>query len=90
MDELKSRWEQSPELLEHGIATLIYWLLDMVVDTYLNAVDSLSDEVDSMEDDLFDESTHRVEDPRAAQLRAFATRKFWSAYVESPNQCASS
>lgn len=75
MDELVEKWQQSPELLEHGIATLVYWMLDYVVDSYLNAVDALSDAVDEMEDDLFDESPSGISDPRSAQLRSFATRK---------------
>lgn len=74
-DELIPRWERNPQLLEHGASALLYGFLDLIVDSYLDSVDSLSDAVDRMEDDLFDDSVQRDVDPRAAQLRSFTTRK---------------
>ncbi len=73
--ELLPRWERNPQLLEYGVPALLYGFLDSIVDSYLDAVDSLSEAVDRMEDDLFDDTGRREVDPRAAQLRSFTARK---------------
>lgn len=75
MSDLVARWEQNPELLDHGIPALLYALLDLVVDSYLDTIDALSDAVDEMEDVLFDVRTSIEQDPRDAQKQGFATRK---------------
>lgn len=75
MNDLVARWEQNPELLDQGIPALLYALLDLVVDSYLDTVDSLADAVDDMEDVLFQDQPSRDVDPRDAQKRSFATRK---------------
>lgn len=74
-EELVPRWERNPDLLDYGAAALLYGFLDLVVDSYLDAVDGLSDAVDRMEDDLFNEDVPADVDPRAAQLRSFTARK---------------
>ena len=74
-DELVARWEQNPQLLEHGAPALLYGFLDLIVDSYLDTVDALSEAVDAMEDDLFDGAPARDVDPRVAQRRSFTTRK---------------
>jgi magnesium transporter len=75
MSDLVTRWEQNPELLDHGVPALLYGLLDLVVDSYLDTVDALSDAVDDMEDVLFDARASGELSPREAQKRGFATRK---------------
>lgn len=75
LDDLVSRWEKNPQILQHGVPALLYGALDLVVDSYLEVVDKLSDEVDLMEDELFDGGIDSTADPRAAQRRSFATRK---------------
>jgi magnesium transporter len=74
-DELVPRWERNPQLLEYGASALLYGFLDLIVDSYLDAVDSLSEAVDTMEDELFDDTGGRELDPRTAQLRSFTVRK---------------
>ena len=74
-DHLIPRWHQNPQLLEYGVPTLLYGYLDLIVDSYLDTVDQLSDAVDNMEDDLFDDTPAREVDPRVAQRRSFVTRK---------------
>jgi magnesium transporter len=71
--QLTERWDAHPELLRHGVAALLYGVLDMVVDTHLAAVDALGDAVDQMEDDLFDGDGDA--DPTAITRRGFYTRK---------------
>ncbi|MCZ3389250.1 MAG: magnesium transporter CorA family protein [Actinomycetia bacterium] len=75
MTDLVARWEQNPELLDHGIPALLYALLDLVVDSYLDTVDALSDAVDDMEDVLFQSQPDVQTNPLEAQKRSFATRK---------------
>ncbi|MDH5279234.1 MAG: magnesium transporter CorA family protein, partial [Actinomycetota bacterium] len=71
--ELCQRWDAHPELARHGVAALLYGVLDMVVDSHLASVDALGDHVDRMEDDLFDGAGDA--DPTAMTRRGFYTRK---------------
>jgi magnesium transporter len=75
LDELMGRWEQNPQLLEQGVPALLYGTLDLVVDSYLDVVDGLSEEVDRLEDLLFDGPYDPTEDPLASQRSSFAARK---------------
>jgi magnesium transporter len=45
-----------PELLERGPAPLLHFLLDVMVDHWLPIVDQISDEVDGLEEALFDDA----------------------------------
>lgn len=73
VDGLVSRWDAHPELLKYGTTSLLYGILDFVVDSHLETVDALGDLVDQMEDDLFDGDGEA--DPTAIARRSFATRK---------------
>jgi magnesium transporter len=75
VEELVARWDSHPELLKYGVATLLYGVLDLIVDSHLETVDALGDAVDRMEDDLFDAAGSGEEDPTAIARRSFATRK---------------
>ena len=46
------RWDDSPDLAGHGIGYLLYGLLDYIVDGHFEAVQSLDDAVEGLEDDL--------------------------------------
>ena len=70
---LTERWDAHPELLKHGATALLYGVLDLVVDSHLETVDALADQVDRMEDELFDGDGE--EDPTTLARRGFATRK---------------
>jgi len=75
-DSIIARLERNPILLEQGVPALLWGLLDLVVDSHLDALDALSDAVDDMEDELFDTApTRRDAGPLETQMRAFATRK---------------
>jgi magnesium transporter len=71
--DLSERFDAHPELVRFGVAALLYGVLDLVVDSHLTTVDSLGDEVDQMEDDLFDGDVDA--DPTAITRRGFYTRK---------------
>ena len=74
-EDLAARWAEHPELVKHGSAGLLYGLLDLVVDSHLQTVDSISDRVDDMEELLFDGADDIDDDPRVLQRRGYATRK---------------
>src|SRR4051794_7080891 len=48
------RWDDNPDLLELGVGGLLYGLLDSVVDGHFEAVQTLDDEIEKLEDLLFD------------------------------------
>jgi magnesium transporter len=72
MDAVVQRWEDNGDLIKFGPRALIHGLLDEIVDGYFDAVESLDDEIELIEDILFDEN------PRVAhelQRKTFALRK---------------
>lgn len=74
-DDVAARWSEHPELPRHGTMGLLHALLDLVVDSHLETVDSISDRVDDMEDLLFDGPADVDEDPRDLQRGSYETRK---------------
>ena len=65
------RWDESPDLAQFGVGYLLYGLLDYVVDDQFEAVQSLDDCLEELEDRLFDDV------PRSLQVlrRSFQLRK---------------
>jgi magnesium transporter len=47
------RWDSNPDLAVHGVGYLLYGLLDYIVDGHFETVQSLDDQVEGLEDDLF-------------------------------------
>jgi len=45
-----ARWDASPDLAKHGVSFLLHGLLDFVVDGHFNAVQTLDDEIETLED----------------------------------------
>ncbi|GAA3200992.1 magnesium transporter CorA family protein [Actinocorallia longicatena] len=68
-DELEARWD--PEMTEHGVSYLLHGFLDQIVDQHFTAIQELDDEVEALEDLLFEEA----KDDRALQHRAFQLRR---------------
>jgi magnesium transporter len=48
------RWDASPDLARHGVGFLLHGLLDFIVDGHFEAVQSLDDAVEGLENDLFE------------------------------------
>src|SRR4051812_25768507 len=71
IEDVVTRWDESPDLAKHGTAFLLYGLLDAIVDTHFEAVQSLDDEIEGLEDMLFDETPRS----REVQQRSFQVRK---------------
>src|SRR6201993_5056426 len=55
------RWDASPDLARFGVGYLLYGLLDYIVDGQFEAVQSLDDSVDEIEDRLFDNVPQSLE-----------------------------
>jgi len=71
VDELVSRWDDNPELATGGVAYLLHALLDLIVDQHFVAIQALDDEVEDLEDLLFEDGPT----DRAIQRRSFQLRK---------------
>jgi magnesium transporter len=71
IDDLVSRWDDNADLTSHGVGALVYALLDFVVDGHFDAVQALDDEIEQLEDLLFDDRPH----DSAVQRRSFELRK---------------
>jgi magnesium transporter len=72
MAQVVERWDGNADLIKHGPKALVYGLLDVLVDGHFVAIESLDDEVERIEDILFEETratTHEV------QRRSFTLRK---------------
>jgi len=65
------RWDASPDLAGSGVGYLLYGLLDYVVDGHFEAVQSLDDAVEALEDQLFAD----VPQDMQVQRRSFELRK---------------
>lgn len=55
IDDVVARWDESADLLRYGVGTLVHGLLDAVVDSHFDAVQFLDDQIEELEDDLFDD-----------------------------------
>ena len=72
IDEVTRRWDDAgSELRSSGVSLLLHGLLDYIVDTHFEAIQSLDSEVEGLEDQLFSEN---VKDT-AMQRRTFQLRK---------------
>ncbi|WP_198949938.1 magnesium transporter CorA family protein [Kineosporia sp. A_224] len=71
VDAVVERWDASPDLAKHGVAFLLHGLLDVVVDSHFATVQGLDDEIEDLENLLFDERPHSSE----VQRRSFELRK---------------
>ena len=54
VDAVVERWDESPDPAKFGVGYLLYGLLDYIVDGQFEAVQSLDDCMEELEDRLFD------------------------------------
>jgi magnesium transporter len=71
MAPIVARWDNSPDLLKHGVSALLYGVLDHVVDGHFDTVQALDEQIEQLEDLLFDDRPH----DNAVQRRSFELRK---------------
>ena len=68
---LLERWDGSADHAASGVSYLLHGLLDLMVDGHFEAVQELDEQIDSLEDVLFDEQPRS----RELQRRSFEMRK---------------
>ena len=71
MDRVIERWDRSPKLVRLGVSSLLYGLLDVIVDGYFAAVETFDDYYDEVSEQIFAE---RPLEP-AEQRRWFEMRQ---------------
>jgi len=71
IDPVLARWDESKDLVVHGVSFLLWGLLDDIVDGHFEAVQALDTEIEALEDLLFDDAPHNTE----VQRRSFELRK---------------
>jgi magnesium transporter len=71
MDAVVERWDENADLIQYGVGALVHGLLDVIVDGHFTAVQTLDDEMEGLEDTLFDD---RALDGQV-QRRTYAIRK---------------
>jgi len=70
LEGLVAHWDQAPAVTRHGVAGLLHGLLDFVVDGHFDAVQSLDEEIEQLEDLLFKDGAHdKLVQPRSFELR---------------------
>ncbi|TDQ00977.1 magnesium transporter CorA family protein [Labedaea rhizosphaerae] len=75
IDEVVARWDGAADLAKSGVAYLLHGLLDYIVDGHFEAVQALDDQIERLEDDVFEESTQYG----AMQRRSLRLRKSLTA-----------
>lgn len=71
MAAVVARWQNDIELSKHGVAFLLWGLLDTIVDGHFDTVQLLDAQIESLEDALFDDRPRE----REVQRRSFELRK---------------
>jgi magnesium transporter len=70
-ERFTDRWDASPELFEYGVPALLHAVLDEIVDGHIDAAQNLDDQIEELEDLLFNDQPM----PRKAQRQNFELRK---------------
>lgn len=71
MAPVVQRWDDDADLLRHGVGALVHGLLDTVVDGHFEAVQSLDDAMEDLEEGLFDQEARTT----LVQRRTYQLRK---------------
>src|SRR3954447_24774526 len=72
IDEVTRRWDETPDLTKDGVSFLLYGLLDAIVDSHFDAVQSLDGAMEELEELLFSDRRDSI---AQTQRRTFALRK---------------
>ena len=71
IDAVVDRWDADADLAKFGVGYLLHGLLDYIVDGHFEAVQSLDEAVESLEDDLFSDAPMSLQ----VQRHSFELRK---------------
>jgi magnesium transporter len=71
VDQIVRRWEDNGDLMKYGVRALAWGMLDVLVDGHFEVMQALDDELEGLEDILFDQA------PRSqrVQRRTYTLRK---------------
>ncbi len=58
LDGVLHRWDRAPALASSGVGFLLHGLLDDVVDTHYDAAQALDDDIEALEDRIYQEKPH--------------------------------
>ena len=75
IDAVLERWDASADLAKSGVPFLLHGLLDYIVDGHFETVQALDDEIEALEELVFDERPDQSE----LQRRSFRLRKSLTA-----------
>lgn len=75
IEAVTRRWDQAADIAKSGVPFLVHGLLDYVVDGHFEAVQALDEEVDDLEDLVFDD----LPDTSELQQQSFRLRKALTA-----------
>lgn len=71
MLDVVQRWDDNADLLKYGVGALLHGLLDSVVDGHFEAVQAIDDQMEALEDRLFDDAGR----DHSVQRRTYQVRK---------------
>ncbi len=75
IDSVLQRWDSSTEMAKSGVAYLIHGLLDYIVDGHFQAAQTLDEEIEALEDLVFDDRPdHHDVQRRSLRLRKSLVR----------------
>ena len=85
---LRARCEATPTLLAKGPGFVLYALMDFIVDQYFPIVEALEDELEGLEDEIFQDKVSRETTTRIYQLKRelLAVKRAASPLVEVCNR----
>jgi magnesium transporter len=66
---VRARSEREPHLLRHGPSFVVYALMDAVVDHYFPVIEALEEELEQIEDSMFEQAAERTNIERLYQLK---------------------
>ncbi|MHA6764075.1 magnesium transporter CorA family protein [Streptacidiphilus sp. PAMC 29251] len=72
LDQIVSRWDDTPELAKEGVGFLLHGLLDYIVDSHFHAVEDLDERIEALESLLFEEGRDAI---HTVQRNSFELRK---------------
>jgi magnesium transporter len=55
LEEIRARWDRNATRIGHDVTTLLYSILDTVIDGYFPTLDQIADQLDRLEDHIFRE-----------------------------------
>ena len=72
IEKVVARWDETPDLAKGGVGFLLYGLLDYLVDGHFEAVQDLDEQIEGLEDLLFEDDRDAI---RAVQRRSYELRR---------------